>query len=228
LLLVTGMSGLLNNAPTDLARVYAFIMILFTWLTTVWLLRAIMAGQKPKLRDGLYSAGAPVLSTMIVTTVLIIQLLPIALAALAVAAAIPSGLLDNGVEAMVFWVVVALLVSLSLYWIASSMIALVVVTLPGMYPMRALTTSGDLVIGRRLRLIWRILWLMFTIVLGWVAVMLPVILLDTWLKGVWPAIAWLPIVPVALLIMSSLSAVWSSAYTYVLYRKVVDDDTAPA
>jgi hypothetical protein len=58
--------------------------------------------------------------------------------------------------------------------------------------------------------------------------MVPVILFDAWLKGVLPALEWLPLVPVALLALSSLTVIWAASYVYLLYRKVVDDDAKPA
>jgi hypothetical protein len=64
--------------------------------------------------------------------------------------------------------------------------------------------------------------------LSWLLVMVPVILFDAWLKGVFPSIRWLPVVPLALLMMSTLTIVWSASYVYLFYRKVVDDDAAPA
>lgn len=228
LLLTTAITGTLNSAPTELQRMYAVILALLIWLTTVWLLRAILAGHKPKLRDGLYNASAPFLSTFLVSVVLVVQLLPVALAAIAFAAATASGLLEGGVEAMVFWTAASLLIALSLYWISSTFIALVVVTLPGMYPMQALKTAGDLVIGRRMRVLLRLLWMILIILLAWVVVMVPIIMFDAWIKGVWPAIQWIPTVPIALLVMSSLTVIWSSSYIYLLYRKVVDDGAAPA
>src|SRR5919202_821961 len=63
ILLTTGILGSLDDAPGDLERSVAILLGLMIWLTTVWLLRAIMAGEKPKLRDGLYNAGAPLIST---------------------------------------------------------------------------------------------------------------------------------------------------------------------
>jgi hypothetical protein len=228
LLLTTALSGTLSGAPTDLQRVYGVIFALLIWLTTVWLLRAIMAGHRPKLRDGLYNASAPFLSTFLVGLILAIQLLPIALAAVAFGAATSSGLLEGGVEAMVFWVSAGLLSTLSLYWASSTLIAMVIVTLPGMYPMQAIRTAGDLVIGRRVRILLRLVWLLLTALLLWIVVMIPIILLDTWIKGLWPAIDWVPVVPIALLVVGSITVVWSSSYTYLLYRKVVDDDAAPA
>ena len=229
LLLLTGVTGTWSAPLSEIQQVYAVLIGLLTWLTAVWLLRAQLAGAKPRFRDGLYSAGAPIISTFIVCLVAVVQLVPVALAAAALSAAIASGLIDGGgVEAMLFWAVIVALLVLSLYWITSTMIALVVVTLPGMYPFRAIKTAGDLVVGRRVRILLRLLWMAMIIAMGWLAIVIPVILFDTWLKGVLPAIEWVPIVPVVLVVMSSLSVVWAASYVYLLYRKVVDDDAAPA
>lgn len=228
LLFASAATGGISESLTEVQQVYAVLIGLLVWLTTVWLLRNILAGHVVKLRDGLYNAAAPLVSTFLVGLVLIVQLLPLILALIAYTAAVATGLLATGVEAMLFWIVATLLATLSLYWMTSTFIALVVVTLPGMYPMRALKTAGDIVIGRRLRILLRLVWMLLGIVVTWAIVMIPIILLDTWLKGIWTEIAWLPIIPVTLLIMSSLTIVWSASYVYLLYRKVVADDADPA
>jgi hypothetical protein len=228
LLLITGVTGQFNAAPTEAQQVYAVIFVFFTWLTTVWLLRAILAGKKPRLRDGLYNAGAPVLPTALVGLLLLVQLFPLAVAILGFSALVPLGVLEGGVESMLFWTAALLLVSLSLYWVTATLIALVVVTLPGMYPMQAIKAAGDLVIGRRVRILLRFLWLILITAVGWVLIMVPVILLDTWLKGMWPVISWIPVVPVMLLVMGTATIVWTASYIYLFYRRVVDDDAAPA
>jgi len=228
LLLLTGVTGSLNTAPTETQQIYASLLGLLTWLTTVWLLRSVLAGQKPRFRDGLYNAGAPLVSTFLVALVIVVQLLPAALSVIGFSAAISSGFLEGGVEAMIFAVLAILLIVLSVYWITSTLIALVVVTLPSMYPMQALKTAGDLVVGRRLRILLRWAWLAFIVIILWAAIMVPLIIFDTWLKGMWPAVNWLPIIPLALLVMSSFTVVITAAYTYILYRKVVEDDATPA
>lgn len=228
LLLMAAVSGGINGTLSTVQQVYAVIILLMSWLTTVWLLRNILAGHKVKLRDGLYNASAPLLSTFLVAIVMLVQLIPVAIALIGYSAAQTTGLLSGGVEAMLFWIAAGLLMLLSLYLITSTFIALVVVTLPGMYPMQALRTAGDLVIGRRIRILLRLLWMGLGVVIAWVIVMIPVILIDTWVKAVWPAIQWLPIVPVALLAMSSLSVIWVASYIYLLYRRIVADDAAPA
>jgi predicted neutral ceramidase superfamily lipid hydrolase len=227
-LMLTSVTGKLNNVTSEAQQIYGVLIGLLAWLTTVWLLRAITSGQKPKLRDALYSAGAPILPTFAIALVVVVQLLPIAVAVIAYAAANTSGLLEGGIETMLFWTFALLLGSMSLYWITSTLIALAIVTLPGMYPLRAVKAAGDIVIGRRIRILLRLLWMAFLIAIVWIIVMLPVVLFDSWLRGVVSGIEWLPLVPIAMLIMGTITVIWTASYIYLLYRKVVDDDAAPA
>jgi len=228
LLFLATVTGSINPTPSAAQQISGALIGLLTWLTVVWLLRNLLAGHKVRLRDGIYSSAAPLVSTFLVALVLVVQLVPLALALIGYGAAQSTGLLSGGVEAMLFWAAASLLALLSLYWVTSTMIALVVVTLPGMYPFQAIKTAGDLVVGRRLRILLRLLWMLLGLAILWAVVMIPLILLDTWLTTVWPFIASIPVIPVLLVIMSSLSIVWVSSYVYLLYRKVVDDDAKPA
>lgn len=204
------------------------LAVFFGWLTTIWLLRNVLAGHNPKLRDGLYNSGSPVLATIMVGFIITLQLLPIAIAIIIVSAALVSQLFLVPVSGFLVAVGALLLALLSIYWISSSFIALVVVTLPGMYPMQAIRTAGDLVVGRRLRMLYRLLWLMLVIVITWLVVVIPIIIFDEWLKQQVPAIEWLPIVPLSIMAMAAVTLVFTSSYIYLLYRRIVDDDAAPA
>jgi hypothetical protein len=228
LLFVTIGSSGLTATPTEAQQIYIVFLGLLVWLSTVWLLRNLLAGHKVKMRDGLYNAGAPIISTALVTLVMVVQLLPAGLAAIGFAAASSTGLLNSGVAAMLFWFGAALLVVMSLYWITSTFFALIVVTLPGMYPMRALKTSGDMLVGRRVRILLRILWMMVTIVIAGAVVLIPTILIDTGLTHIWPAVGNAAVVPVVLMLFSVVAFIWAASYIYLLYRRVVDDDAKPA
>lgn len=207
---------------TEAQQIFSVLIFLLVWLTSVWLLRNLLAGHKVKLRDGLYNAGAPLFSTVMIALLIVVQLLPVALAMTGYSAASASGLLESGVAAMLFWIAAALLGVLSLYWITSSLLAMIIITIPGVYPYQAVKSAGDLVLGRRVKLLLRWLWMAVVLVVAWLVVMIPIILLDMWIKGVWPAVEWLPILPVTLLVLSAATIVWVSAYVYLLYRKVVD------
>ncbi len=228
LLLLSGLSGSVAPELSDVQQVYAGIILLLTWLTTVWLLRALLAGKRPRLRDGVYNAGGPIVATGIVLLVLLIQLLPATIGIIVLNSAISTDLFKSGFIAMVISLSVVLLVILSLYWVVSTVIALIIATLPGMYPWQAIRSAGDVVIGRRVRILLRILWLMLGNAFAYIVIVLPVILLDRFIKEAIPAVQAVPFVPVVIALVSSVVVVWSASYLYLLYRKVVEDDASPA
>lgn len=229
LLLLSTVSGSLSPDLTQAQSVLGGLAVFFAWLATIWLIRNVLAGHKPKLRDGLYNSGSPVLATVLVGFLMVIQLLPVAIAIIVYAAATQSGLIDGGgVSAMLVWSGVALGSILSLYWITSSFIALVIVTLPGMYPLQAIKAAGDLVVGRRVRVLLRLLWLLLTVVIVWALIVIPIILFDDWIKRLLPAINWLPLVPLVIITMGAFTMIFVTSYIYLLYRRIVDDDAAPA
>lgn len=209
-------------------QLYLGFFLLMVWLTTVWLLREFLNKRTPILRDGLYNAGAPVMSSMALCFVLLLQLLPIGIMAITYGALTSVGLATAGFGAMLFWLFTAAVVALCLYWATSTFIALVVVTLPGMYPLKALKVSSDLVIGRRLRILYRLLWVQLLILVAWAIIMIPLIMIDGWLKTVWGFYENIPVVPVVAALISAASTVVFAGYVYLLYRKVVDDNAAPA
>ncbi|MCA9334543.1 hypothetical protein KC953_00175 [Candidatus Saccharibacteria bacterium] len=228
LLLAKSVSTGLTPKVSDAQTVIGSLTVVFAWLATVWALRNTLAGYKPRLRDALYNSGSPVLSTLLVSFIAILQLLPLALALIVYTAANNSGVLESGATAMLVWLGILLFALLSLYWAAATFISLVIITLPGMYPMEAIRAAGDLVMGRRLRVLYRLIWLIGIVVAVWVLIMIPIILFDDWLKRLLPAVQWLPIVPLSILSLSSISLVFTSSYIYLLYRGIVDDESPPA
>jgi len=97
-----------------------------------------------------------------------------------------------------------------------------------MYPMQAIKAAGDMVIGRRMRLLSRLLWMVLVEAIIWALIMIPMIIIDSWVKGLLPAISSVPTIPIVLLLLSALTVIWTSGYVYLLYRKVVADDSEPA
>lgn len=227
LLLTTTFTTGISPNPTEVQGVLMTLLGFLMWLTVVWLLRNILAGHRVKLRDGLYNSGSPLVSTVLVGLIMALQLLPIAILILVYNAAEVSGILDSGIEAMLVWVVAIFLIVLTLYWLTGSLIALVIVTLPGMYPFEAIRAAGDLVVGRRIRILYRFLWMVLLVALAWIVIVIPIILFDSWLKSVAPGVAWLPLVPIVIMLMSAATLVWVSSYVYLLYRRIVADDADP-
>lgn len=216
-----------SGSLTPDQRVYLIISLMFAWLATVWLLREILLGRKPNLRDGLYNSGAPVLAMVGVILVLIVQLLPIGLVALAYAALSSFGAINGGFGSLLFWLIATVIATIVLYWVTSTVIALVVVTLPGMYPLRAIRLAGDLVVGRRLRIMLRLLWGLALILVTWAVILIIAILIDNWIGLLWSGVTAVPIVPYIGALLTAFGVVWYAAYVYLFYRKIVDDHAKP-
>jgi len=222
-------SSAMTSGPvtTDAGQnILATLLFAYGWLTLIWLLREIARGNgsKLKLRDGLYTSGAPILGMGVVLLIVLLQLIPFALALLAYASVTAVGWINTGIqiENMAAWCALAVVAIATLYWICSSFIALVIVTLPGMYPFEAIRAAGDLVVGRRLKLVLRVLFMALPIILIWLLILAPVILIDSWLK-----LTWQPLVPIVVLLLTTVTLIWCAAYIYLLYRKLVDDPTPP-
>ena len=217
-LFATVATGGLNTSLSEIQQIYLFSLYLLVWLATIWLLRHRMAGTTVLVRDGLYNAGAPIVATLLLISLAVIQLLPMALGIIAFSSASSSGLLHGGIETGLFAFVALLLSVLSLYWVSSTFFAIIIATIPGTYPMKAVGSAGQIVLGQRLRLMLRLLWLALILVIMWVVILLPAVLLDTWIGQ-----PLLPIVMLSVQILTSFSVIFGSAYVYLLYRKMIDE-----
>ncbi len=224
LLISTVTTGGLTGGLSDSQTIFAVIIFLLIWLITIYLLRFRLSGKSVKLRDGFYNSLTPLLSTFVVFLIAFIQTIPLLVVIFTYSAAVQTGFLETPFYALVYFIFAASLITLTAYLLSSSLIALVAVTAPGLYPMTALKTASDLMAGRRIRFIIRLLFLIIVLAVVWVIVMLPIITIDLWLKGV---ISWLegvPTVSIFLLIMTCFTFVYISAYLYLFYRRVLANE----
>ena len=125
---------------------------------------------------------------------------------------------------MLFFAAMLLLFSISIFWVIGSFFAMIIVTIPGTYPMKALRIAGDMVSQRRLAILKRVLFLLFIVAVLWFVIVIPVIILMNWLISVNEIFTKIPVVPITMLLMSCFSCVFSSTYIYTLYRRIVDGD----
>ena len=217
LLISTVTTGGLSGESSEAATVFGVIIFLILWLTTIFLLRHRLAGHKVKLRDGLYNAMTPLISTFVVFAVAVIQCIPIFLLIIAYSAAVQTEFLATPFYALVFFIFAVLMILLSGYLLSSSLIAMVAVSAPGLYPLKALNTASDLMMGRRVKFILRLVAMAIALVIMWVVVMLPLILFDLWMKQFeWTA--GVPFVPICLTVMTCFTAIYITAYLYLYYR----------
>lgn len=217
LLISTITTGGLSGESSESGTVFAVLIFLILWLTTIFIVRQRLAGRKIKLRDALYNSMTPLISSFVVFVVAVIQCVPIFLLIIVYSAAVQTEFLATPFYALVFFIFAALMILLSGYLLSSSLMALVAVSAPGLYPMQALRTASELMMGRRVKFVLRLVGLLLILAVTWVAVMLPLIMFDLfmeqfeWTHGV-------PFVPVCLLVMTCFTGIYVSAYLYLYYR----------
>ena len=223
LLLVSSVTtGGLSTGMSEVQVVFMVALFLIMWLVTIFLLRHFFAGEHPRLRDGLYNALAPLLSTFLIFALVFVQAIPIMLVVITLSAAQLTNFLSTPFYALVYFIFAALMLLLSGYLLSSSLIALIAVTSPGIYPLKALFAASDLIAGRRLKLITRLLYLIFVVCLIYIITMLPIILIDLGLKNLLPALAGIPIVPFFLLVVTCFVFIYATTYLYRYYRWLLD------
>lgn len=211
------MSGALAGAHSDIQLFYRGAVYVFLGLVVVWLLRHRLAGTSVGLRDGLYNAGAPLISVGLVASFAVLQLLPLALVVALFAAVSAAGVLGNTVVTVLMALVAIALAVLTLYWLVGTFFALIVATIPGTYPVAALRSARSLVSGKRVALFGRLLWVWAVLIAGVSLVMAPILLLDA-AFGLSSGI-----VTVGLMqLLGAASAIVGTTYVYLLYRKVLD------
>lgn len=216
-LLIAILGGAQNTTLSEMQITFTVIIYLFAWLVVIWLLRHLLAGTYVKLRDGLYNAGAPVLSTLTIGIVALLQLVPLAVVMALFSLMSVNGTL-NGVL-LVSFAIVLLIASIvvSLYWLVGTLFAAVIVTIQGTYPVAALRSSKRLMKGLRLRILVRLVWLAVVCILAFVVSITPFVIFDH-LFGLTESL----LVIAAIQLVSFAVFTYAVTYIYLLYRKIVD------
>ena len=222
ILFSTFTTGGLDTGMDESGMMFMIVLFLIMWLVTIFLLRHFFAGEQPRLRDGLYNSLGPLLATLVIFAIIFVQALPLMLIAITYSAAVMTGFLNTPFYALVYSIFVALMLLLSGYLLSSSLMALVAVTAPGMYPIRAMLAASDLTAGRRIRIILRILYLVLVVALVYIIVMLPIILLDMWLKSIWDWLVGWPVVSAFLVACTCFVFIYATTYIYIYYRWLLD------
>lgn len=215
-LFTAAVTGSLNPSVSQLQQFLSGFLVFLLWLCLVWVLRRRLSDKPTTVREALYNSGSPIIPSAMVGMAIIIQLIPGAVGIVASVLTLSGGWFKGGVEAMMVCVAGLLLVLLSIYWLAGSAMALIVVTIPGIYPWRALSAAGDLVIGQRWKIAIRMLTMAVTILICWALVLVPSLLLDGWLR-----IAWLPLIPAIVQLLGAFTVTYAATYVYKMYRSML-------
>ena len=207
----------------DAQIVIAVLLFTIIWLVTIYLARHLLAGQI-KMRDGFYSALSPLVSTLVVGLIIFLEAVPIMLTIIVFQVALTTEFLSTPFYALLFFMFAALMITLSLYLLSSSFFAIIVVSAPGLYPLTAVRMAKNLIMGRRLRFLIRVFYLVIIVALLYLLLLMPAIILDGALKSqfAWLADSKIPFVAIIQLTITVFIFIYLSIYFYLFYRALLD------
>jgi hypothetical protein len=207
----TQLLGSSSTSNDQAAGVYQLILLLIVSAATIWALRQVWGGEHPRVRDAYYKGMYPLIPVLLLLVLITVQLLPMVIGSAIYQAILVNGIAQSG--ELIIWGVLSVVLSLvSLYFLASTLIALYAVTIPDMTPMLALKSARELVRGRRWTVLRKILFLPLFLLLVVGVLMLPIILLV-------PKIA-----EAALIIIGILVVPVVHSYMYHLYRELLRNE----
>lgn len=209
LVLLAELVGSSGANTGQVAGVYQTALTIVLSLAIIWALRQIQAGEKISLRNTFYKGMYPLIPFILVLLVIGLQLIPLLLGNIIFSAVFAGGLAVTALETILWIAIVTLLSLLSIYMIMSSIMALYIVTLPDMTPMKALRSARGLVMHRRMSVAVRLLFLLIILGIIMVLVILPLIF-------IWPVV-----VEASLYLVSSFLLVLTHSYIYSLYRSLL-------
>ena len=209
----------------DAQIVIAVLLFAIIWLVTIYLARHLLAGrQEIKMRDGFYSALSPLVSTLVVGLIIFLEAVPIMLTIIVFQVALTTEFLSTPFYALLFFMFAALMITLSLYLLSSSFFAIIVVSAPGLYPLTAVRMAKNLIMGRRLRFLIRVFYLVIIVALLYLLLLMPAIILDGAMKSqfAWLTESKIPFVAIIQLAITVFIFIYLSIYFYLFYRALLD------
>jgi len=157
------LGAVLSTSSTGENAVITSVATLVMSLVYIWAIRQRVSGQAIRVRDAYFQSMTPLLSFIIVLLVISVQMMPLGVGSFVYTTARGNNLFATGFEDLAFFIVTLLLGLLSLYWIASSIVALYAVSLPGVYPIQALAIAKKLTKFQRFTVFKRIIALPITL-----------------------------------------------------------------
>ncbi len=194
---------------TEAAATYQSFLIVITSLAIVWVLRQAMSGEKVRVRDGFYKGMYPLIPVLLVLLVIVLQLIPFIIGAGLYSLVLTSGVAVNVTQTIAWSLLFFAGLFISLFWLASSIFAAYIATLPDMTPMKALRSARDLVSYRRLNVLRKLLFLPLALIVVSAVIMIPILWFIT------PAAPWI------FFLLSTFGLVITHAYIYTLYRELL-------
>lgn len=203
--------GSAGNGSSPTAGAYQLILGLIASLAIIWALRQIFAGTQIRIRDAYYNGMTPLIPFILVLLIIGVQLMPMLVGSTVYSIVMANGIAVHVIEQISWFALFIILTLTSLYMISSSLIALYIVTLQDMTPIKALRSAKNLVRGRRWEVMRKLLFLPFILLIVAAVIMLPII------------IALTPLAQWAFFVLTMFSLLAIHTYMYTLYRELLNE-----
>jgi len=210
--LFTYMVSTIGQANSVEGGIYQSILFIIVSLAIIWALRELMASKQIRIRDPYYRGMYPLVPFTLVLLVIGLQTIPALVGAWLYSVVVSNGIAVSVVEQL-FWLVVFFIFALlSFYMLCSSLMALYIVTLPDMAPMRALRSARNLVKYRRWMIAKKVIILIISLLVVASVVMLPLLML-------------VPIAAPVIFYLGTIVALgFVHVYFYHIYRELLLDE----
>jgi hypothetical protein len=190
---------------------YQVVIIIIASLAIIWCLRRLHNGEKIRARDAYYKGLYAFAPYVLVLLFIGLELLPLVFGLGLYSLLIQGGIAVSVIEKIIALIIAIGLSGLTCYLLSSSIMALYIVTLVDMTPLKALRSAKGLVKGQRLLVFRKLIFLPITILIVGAIIMLPFILII-------PSIAaWL------FLILTMIALAYVHSYCYSLYRGLINE-----
>lgn len=203
-----------DTATTSSGGLYQLIILTICSLAVIWLLRELTAGRLATAKDAFYNGMRPLVPLLAVLAVIFVQLLPLSLGGFIYNTAVSGSLLNQpiavgGTEKFIAVLAAVGLGIWSVRMVVASSVALYIVTLPDMTPLRALRHARELVYKRRLLILRKVAYVLVIAVLIVTAIELPLVFFLT------------PLAPWVFFLLGAGLFVAAHVYFYTLYRELL-------
>lgn len=198
-----------GGANSQAGGIYQTLLVILLSLVTIWALRQVLAGKQIRVRDAFYKGTYPLVPFILVLLVVGLQLLPLVVGSWLFATVSGAGVAVNVIEKFGWGLLFFLLSLWSLYMISSSVFGLYIVTLPDMTPLKALRSAKQLVKHRRFKILRKLLFLPFALIIAGAIITIPLILILTSLA------TWV------FFLLSMFGLIVVHSYLYMLYRELL-------
>ncbi len=161
------------------AGVYQLILTIITSLALIWALRQVFSAdtrERPGIKAAFYNGQYPLVPFILVLVLLTIQLLPLLVGSQIYGIVVANGLAVTGAEQAVWLGLFIALALWSAYMVSATVLALYIVTLPDMTPMRAWRSARELARLRRWTVLRKVVFLPVALLILGAAILVPTII----------------------------------------------------